>query len=617
MFGKIISIFEQNIKLENLSKRVETTLVGVHIVFEDKFKVVAEITSITRDEISCILVGEFINNQFYSGVLNKPTADAKARIVNKDEVIALVGNQQIDTPTDLYIGKSLIYDGFNVSANIDNFFSNHFAIIGNTGSGKSCSVTRLFQNLFYRKNYIPTNANIVLFDVYGEYHYALDRINQTKFCRCKTLTTDPGFTRSEIVKIPPYYLEVDDIALLLNVDSPSQLPIIEKALKYVYLFTEDEEKVKDMKNNIIAKAILDILTSGKSSAQIRDQVVAVLSTFYTKDINLESKIIQPGYTRTLRQCLNIDQTGKINTMQLVTEYLEGYVSEELKLNRNMKPKFYTFKDLYNAFEFALISEGVLKSDKVYDVNNILKVRLDTIINGDYGIYFEVDEYIPKSDYIKNIFTAPTGEKAQIVNFNLNYVDERFAKVLTKVYSKLFFDYAISLENRGGFPMQIILEEAHRYVQNDNDINTIGYNIFDRITKEGRKYGVILGLITQRPSELSNTALSQCSNYLVLRMFHPADLEIVKNITHSISETDVERLKTLRPGVALCFGNAFNIPTFTKIDKPDPTPNSSNAHIGTEWFRKSEELLKEQEQFKLNQMQNNNTNIITNENPIIQ
>ena len=182
MFGKIISIFEQNIKLENLSKRVETTLVGVHIVFEDKFKVVAEITSITRDEISCILVGEFINNQFYSGVLNKPTADAKARIVNKDEVIALVGNQQIDTPTDLYIGKSLIYDGFNVSANIDNFFSNHFAIIGNTGSGKSCSVTRLFQNLFYRKNYIPTNANIVLFDVYGEYHYALDRINQTKFC---------------------------------------------------------------------------------------------------------------------------------------------------------------------------------------------------------------------------------------------------------------------------------------------------------------------------------------------------------------------------------------------------------------------------------------------------
>ena len=585
MFGRILSIYDQMIILENNAHKVEASLIGVHVVFEEKYKIVCEISKIDADIIECVMVGEFVNGVFNSGIVHKPTNTATIRIVNKDEVIALVGSQKVDSDTDLYIGKSLIYEGFNISARIDDFFSNHFAIIGNTGSGKSCSIARIFQNLFYRREYVPVNANIVLFDVYGEYHYALDRINQTKFCRCKTLTTDPGFTRSEIVKIPPYYLEVDDIALLLNVDSPSQLPIIEKALKYVYLFTEDEEKVKDMKNNIIAKAILDILTSGKSSAQIRDQVVAVLSTFYTKDINLESKIIQPGYTRTLRQCLNIDQTGKINTMQLVTEYLEGYVSEELKLNRNMKPKFYTLKDLYNAFEFALISEGVLKSDKVYDVNNILKVRLDTIINGDYGIYFEVDEYIPKSDYIKNIFPAPTGEKAQIVNFNLNYVDERFAKVLTKIFSKLFFDYSIYKHKDEGFCVQIILEEAHRYVQNDTDIETIGYNIFDRITKEGRKYGTVLGLITQRPSELSNTALSQCSNYIVLRMFHPDDLDIIRNITHSISCADVDKLKSLRPGVALCFGNAFNIPMFAKIDKPDPTPNSSNFHIGNSWFTK--------------------------------
>jgi DNA helicase HerA-like ATPase len=221
----------------------------------------------------------------------------------------------------------------------------------------------------------------------------------------------------------------------------------------------------------------------------------------------------------------------------------------------------------------------------------LKVRLDSIANGDYGYYFDVEEYIPKEEYIKKMFTSNRGEKAQIVNFNLNYVDERFAKTLTKIYSKLFFDYAISLESRGGYPLQIMLEEAHRYVQNDNDINVIGYNIFDRITKEGRKYGVILGLITQRPSELSNTALSQCSNYLVLRMFHPEDLKIIKSITHSIAASDVEKLKTLRPGVALCFGNAFNIPVFTKIDKPDPTPNSSNAHIGTEWFKKEESIIK--------------------------
>lgn len=603
MFGNVISVSDQTIKLENLSKKVETTLVGVHIVFENKYKIVAEITSITREVIECIIVGEFINNVFNSGIVHKPSHDSKIRIINSSEVIALVGNQDVDTPTDLYIGKSLIYDGFNVSANIDSFFSNHFAIIGNTGSGKSCSVARLFQNLYYRQKYVPINSNIVLFDVYGEYKPALDRINQTKYCRCKHITTNVrDKLKAEIVKIPPYYLEADDLALLLNVDTPAQIPIIEKALKLVYLFTEDEDKVITHKNNIIAKAILDILTGGKESTQVRDQVVAVLSAFHTKDINLESQIVQPGYIRTLRQCLNVDQTGKINSIQLVIEYLEKFTDAELKLDNSMRPQKYNLKDLYNAFEFALISEGVLKSDKVYDINNILKVRLDTIINGDYGKYFEVNEYIPKETYIRDLFTVNTGEKAQIVNFNLNFVEERFAKTLTKIYSKLFLNYAISLEARGGFPLQIILEEAHRYVQNDDDVKNIGYNIFDRITKEGRKYGIVLGLITQRPNELSNTALSQCSNYIVLRMFHPEDLKIIKSMTHSIAEEDIEKLKALRPGVALCFGNAFSIPVFVKIDKPDPTPDSNNAHIGTEWFKQSS-MLEQERQNALQAKQN--------------
>lgn len=122
MFGNVISVSDLTIKLENISKRVETSLLGVHIVFENKYKIVAEITSITREEIECIMVGEFINNVFNSGIVHKPSHDSKVRIINSEEVISLVGKQDVDTKTDLYVGKSLIYDGFNVSANIDNFF---------------------------------------------------------------------------------------------------------------------------------------------------------------------------------------------------------------------------------------------------------------------------------------------------------------------------------------------------------------------------------------------------------------------------------------------------------------------------------------------------------------
>ncbi len=167
--------------------------------------------------------------------------------------------------------------------------------------------------------------------------------------------------------------------------------------------------------------------------------------------------------------------------------------------------------------------------------------------------------------------------------NLNYIDERFAKTLTKIFAKMFFDFATELEERASYPIHIILEEAHRYVQNDNDINVLGYNIFDRITKEERKYGVILGLITQRPSELSNTALSQCSNFIAFRMFHPEDISIIKNITSSVSDETIDKLKNLTPGTAITFGTAFKIPLISKLDLPNPMPESTSVDIASRWF----------------------------------
>ena len=583
MFGRILEITEDTAVVENVSGRVETSILGMHLVFEEKYKILAEISAVDEKQVSCVLVGEFVNGRFKGGLDHRIAPNSNIRSVNKEEVIELLGEQNVDTPDSLYIGKNITYEGFNVAASMNDLFSNHFAIIGNSGSGKSCTVARLFQNIFYRKQHVPYNSHFALFDVYGEYHTALNAINQTDFCRCKYLTTDVTKDLEHIVKFPPYLLEVDDIALLLGATSPLQLPIIEKSLKYVYLFTEEEEKVAPFKNNIIAKAILDILASGRSSNQIRDQIIAVLSSFNTSELNLKSEIVEPGYTRTLTQCLAIDATGKMNTIHLVSEFLGRFVNNDLVLTDDMKPTYYTLKDLYKAFEFALISEGALKSDSVFDLSNMLKVRLDSIINGSYGKYFEVDEEMTREEYINNLYTSDTGEKVQIVNFNLNYVDERFAKVLTKLYSKLFLDYAVTLKNNQGFSVEIMLEEAHRYVTRDSDTDILGYNIFDRITKEGRKYGVILGLITQRPSELSTTALSQCSNYIVLRMYHPVDIGIVKDISNGISEHDLDKLKTLASGTALCFGTAFKIPLFAKIDLANPTPSSSNVSVSTQWF----------------------------------
>ena len=178
----------------------------------------------------------------------------------------------------------------------------------------------------------------------------------------------------------------------------------------------------------------------------------------------------------------------------------------------------------------------------------------------------------------------TNGKCQIVNFNINYVDDRFAKVITKIISKMVFSIAVVNEVRGSVPFHIIVEEAHRYIQNDTDTNIIGYNIFDRITKEGRKYGVFLGVITQRPSELSDTVISQCSNFIVLRMIHPKDLDYIKNMVPNISMEIVQQLKTLQPGNCVAFGSAFKVPVTMHVEFPNPAPNSSNVDLQTIWYK---------------------------------
>ena len=113
---------------------------------------------------------------------------------------------------------------------------------------------------------------------------------------------------------------------------------------------------------------------------------------------------------------------------------------------------------------------------------------------------------------------------------------------------------------------------------------MGYNIFDRITKEGRKYGVLLGLITQRPSELSETSISQCSNFIILRTLHPKDLEYIRNMVPSVSSAIMESLKTLQPGNCIAFGSAFKVPTAMHIERPNPEPLSNSANIQNIWYQ---------------------------------
>ena len=584
MFGEILEIHDDVVILQNKTKEIDTNYLNIHVIFGDNNrKIVGEIQNITKDVIKILLVGEIVNNEFIGGLVRKPNLSSGCRLIYKSEVELLIGSQDLDKKDIFYIGKSLVYDNFSVTGNLNNFFSNHFTVIGNTGSGKSCCVTRILQNIFYKSSSnLPKDAHIVMFDVYGEYNRAFVSLNKVAGMGFKNYSTSTDNSDGEIINIPAYFLSVDDLALLLEVSTTNQLPILEKTLKLVYIFKNTDENISKFKNDIIASCLLDILTSGRTSTQIRDQVIAVLSRYNTDTLNLDTEISQPGYTRTIRQCLNIDQQGKMNSVQFVVDLLEKYKKLDLGTIHGIPNFVYSLDDIYYAMEFALISEGILKSDKMYDEYNQLKVRLQQIINSDYKSFFNVGEFISKGEFVRKIFNSE--KNYQLVNFNLNHIDDRMAKKITKIYSKIFFDFATDLDERGSYPIHIILEEAHRYVQNDTDLSVLGYNIFDRITKEGRKYGVILGMITQRPSELSITAFSQCSNFIILRMFYPDDLNKVKSITSNLDDSIFEKIKTFLPGNALVFGTSFKLPSIVKFDIPNPMPESTSVSVSEKWYK---------------------------------
>ena len=589
MLGNIVEIIDNQVFINlNIDISNQTNLINLHVIFEDETKkIVGEIVKVNKQQMVVNIVGELKEKNFLPGFSSKPSFKSNVRIISLEELEYVLGPQ---TPSQgqTFFGYSNIYQNYRINASINDFFSNHFAILGNSGSGKSCTVASILQKLFTSTSYTPVKANIFLFDAFGEYTNAFSNLkDKNASILYKTYTTNVTSADSEIIHIPTWLMDVDDLALLLDVTNPNQLPILEKTLKLFPILTGDSAETIKHKNDIIARALEDILLSGANSTKIRDQVTAILTKFNTEELNLETEIVQPGYVRTLKQCLYIDKTGKFQEIELVTEFIRSFIHKEFDQDDSTTSSqcFYNLTNLEEALEFALISEGILKSEKVYDFANVLSVRLHTLANSPNRKYFEYPEYTDRNSYVRELLTDHlTGNKCQIVNFNINYVDDRLAKVITKILSKMLFSLAVENNSRGSIPFHIIIEEAHRYVQNDKDIDILGYNIFDRITKEGRKYGVFLALITQRPSELSDTAISQCSNFIILRTLHPKDLQYIKEMVPNISSEVVQQLKSLQPGNCIAFGSAFKIPISMHVEFPNPAPNSNNVDLATIWYQ---------------------------------
>lgn len=584
MFKQIISINKNNTEILIDEKSISEDILNYYVVFTDESKqILGEISEVNKDKVKINFLGELKEGKFISGIIRKPSLNSQIRIINDEELKILIGEE---TDNNMILGLSPLYQDKTIYININDMFSNHSAIFGNTGSGKTYGVSRLVQNLFTKQNIIPFYSNIFIFNSTNEYDNAFSSINKINpNFNYKIFTTNTNQSNIPILKIPLWQLSSDDYANLLDVTEYSQINIIDKMLIYVSAFAKNDEYSIKYKNHLISSAIISVLYTNQTSARIRDQIFNILTICNTNELNLDVEIQGVGYTRQLRKCFDIDSKGDFVERLLVTQYIENFLSPNTKWKEEYEEVFYTLDDLEEALNFTLISEGLLLNDKYYAEAIALKVKLHTICNSSYKKFFNYDKFITLNEYINELVMLSPNKRCQIINFVLEDIDDRMAKALTKIYSRLIFKFSRNLKERGAFPIHIMLEEAHRYVQKDFDNKTLGYNIFERIAKEGRKYGVIIDLITQRPTELSETVLSQCTNFLIFKINHPTDLDYIEKMVPNISQDIIEKQKSLQSGTCIAFGKMMKLPMIVKMQLPDPAPSSASANIYEKWMYK--------------------------------
>ncbi len=481
--------------------------------------------------------------------------------------------------TALEVGKSAIFQDYNIKIKIDDFFGGHTAVLGNTGSGKSCTISSMIQTLFNTREGNSLSAigsTFVFFDVNGEYSQAFDKLNDNnnlisyKYKVLEEESTDNSFY------LPHYFLNVEEWELLLNASEKAQLPILRNALGLAVLFSNNNPTNQlEIKNHILASCILETFNSGDSPVS---KYQKIQSLFNRGNFEGYHNII--GYSQ---------QYGNFSNSRNEEVFLEtmrnSILNESFEIPHYHDGDYFEFNFLEEALDIAILYEEAHGNRKIRTFCSSLITRFKTLQNRSDFNFITSTEQITKEEYLKDLLSINNSRKEkQITLIDLNSAEDEIVEISSAVITRLIFETLRKARNRNEFPINLVLEEAHRYIAYESKRTFLRANqIFDRVAKEGRKYGLFLLISSQRPSELSKTVLSQCNNFIVHRIQNPEDLSHIKQITPHISETTLKKLPSIPTQHALIFGNAVNIPTLYKVKEANPLPNSSNNKISDNWF----------------------------------
>lgn len=442
------------------------------------------------------------NDDFSRGVKHFPVTGAEVHIVTAENLARLFADFN---EANYKVGKLSSFESIDVFLDASAFFGRHVAILGQSGSGKSWSVTSLIQSALKA---MP-NAHMILLDLHGEYGFKKTDVNShTVFPKHLVRCIDV-----DELEIPYWLLSFSELVeLLIDIDDPHS------SVQIAYL----------------RGAVLELKREANKHLGLGHITVDTPIHF------------------------SLDEMYK--RFKVANEQTASFGKETTAL--------------FGKFDQLLVKLQSRMNDTRYDF--LLKPSKRTS-----------SETLPK---LMRDFVGLGEPRAKITVIDLSSVPYDIHPTVTSQIGRLAFEFNYWNPRCKEFPIFLICEEAHSYIPREStEHSRQTRRAMERIAKTGRKYGVGLCVVSQRPHELSETVLSQCSSFICLRISNPDDQAYVRELVPDAARGMLDALPSLARGEAIVVGEAVPLPIRLQIDMPNPPPNSSNIDYAAEWLRGPEDI----------------------------
>ncbi len=550
-----IDVFEQNKSKIKVSKYLSIED-GNNLYILAAIQNVCAVQSKDADTInytvSCSPIGCYSETEdgisFKQGGVNLPSPTEPAYLPD-DEIINAIFSSNDNF--SFQIGSLSNNDVVNYFVDGNKFFGKHIAVVGSTGSGKSCAVARLLQNIMRINNGHNENvdslknSHVIIFDIHSEYQSAFKLADEENFSvNCLDV---------EKLCLPYWLMNSQELEALFiesnEMNSHNQISQFKKAV----ILSKEKHNPTMEHINYDTPVYFDI-----------DEVYRYIK-------NKNSEVINKNDT--------LPHLPKKSDGTIITDADNAYLSEEVVFSATSTAKDSKASNgPYNGeFErFVTRLETKLSDKRLKFITNPKKENGDTFKTEDFDVILQ--QFL---GYI---------DKSNVTIIDLSAIPFEVLSIVISLLSRVIFDFAFhysKLRHTSGLvndiPFMLVCEEAHNYIPKNGgaEYNASKHSI-ERIAKEGRKYGLNLMVVSQRPSEVSETIFSQCNNFIVLKLTNINDQSCIKNLLPDNSSSLVDTLPTLAAGECLVVGDAVPLPAIVKMSMPNPSPSSNNVNVYDEW-----------------------------------